>query len=134
MDVEAVLDRLHAFGHIGYTDDPKSDAHVKNRLLLTAEGARRMEYSKGYIQDDPDPRIAVAFGANSQFQIDSPGAAQHQELVNRGTSPELIRAYLQLVADLARSVRSGELVRLAELPDDGPTGQLFSWDGTLAPW
>lgn len=25
-------------------------------------------------------------------------------------------------------------VRLAQLPDDGPTGQLFSWDGTVAPW
>jgi NAD(P)-dependent dehydrogenase (short-subunit alcohol dehydrogenase family) len=25
-------------------------------------------------------------------------------------------------------------VRLALLPDDGPTGQLFSWDGTIAPW
>lgn len=26
------------------------------------------------------------------------------------------------------------VVRLAVLPDDGPTGQLFSWDGTVAPW
>jgi NAD(P)-dependent dehydrogenase (short-subunit alcohol dehydrogenase family) len=25
-------------------------------------------------------------------------------------------------------------VRLAMLDDDGPTGQLFSWDGTVAPW
>ena len=25
-------------------------------------------------------------------------------------------------------------VRLARLPDDGPTGRLFSWDGTVAPW
>jgi NAD(P)-dependent dehydrogenase (short-subunit alcohol dehydrogenase family) len=25
-------------------------------------------------------------------------------------------------------------VRLATLPDDGPTGLLFSWDGTVAPW
>jgi NAD(P)-dependent dehydrogenase (short-subunit alcohol dehydrogenase family) len=25
-------------------------------------------------------------------------------------------------------------VRLALLDDDGPTGQLFSWDGTVAPW
>ena len=25
-------------------------------------------------------------------------------------------------------------VRLAQLPDDGPTGQLFSWDGTGVPW
>lgn len=26
------------------------------------------------------------------------------------------------------------VVRLADLPDDGPTGTLFSWDGTVAPW
>lgn len=25
-------------------------------------------------------------------------------------------------------------VRLARLPDDGPSGQLFSWDGSVAPW
>jgi NAD(P)-dependent dehydrogenase (short-subunit alcohol dehydrogenase family) len=25
-------------------------------------------------------------------------------------------------------------VRLALLPDDGPTGDFFSWDGTIAPW
>lgn len=25
-------------------------------------------------------------------------------------------------------------VRLALIPDDGPTGQLFSWDGTVVPW
>ena len=25
-------------------------------------------------------------------------------------------------------------IRLALLPDDGPTGQLFSWDGAPAPW
>jgi NAD(P)-dependent dehydrogenase (short-subunit alcohol dehydrogenase family) len=25
-------------------------------------------------------------------------------------------------------------IRLALLPDDGPSGQLFSWDGTIVPW
>lgn len=25
-------------------------------------------------------------------------------------------------------------IRLALLPDDGPTGQLFSWDGSVVPW
>jgi NAD(P)-dependent dehydrogenase (short-subunit alcohol dehydrogenase family) len=25
-------------------------------------------------------------------------------------------------------------VRLALMPDDGPTGQLFSWDGSIVPW
>lgn len=27
-----------------------------------------------------------------------------------------------------------QIVTLAELPDDGPTGLLFSYDGTVAPW
>lgn len=26
------------------------------------------------------------------------------------------------------------IVRLAELPDDGPSGQVFSYDGTTVPW
>jgi hypothetical protein len=25
-------------------------------------------------------------------------------------------------------------VRLALLPDDGPTGGFFSWDGSIVPW
>ncbi|MET3805576.1 NAD(P)-dependent dehydrogenase (short-subunit alcohol dehydrogenase family) [Nakamurella sp. UYEF19] len=29
---------------------------------------------------------------------------------------------------------AAEAVRLALLPDDGPTGGFFSWDGTIAPW
>ena len=29
---------------------------------------------------------------------------------------------------------AGGAVRLALLPDDGPTGGLWSWDGSLAPW
>jgi NAD(P)-dependent dehydrogenase (short-subunit alcohol dehydrogenase family) len=34
--------------------------------------------------------------------------------------------------DLAEAAAGA--VRLALLADDGPTGQLFSWDGTLMPW
>jgi NAD(P)-dependent dehydrogenase (short-subunit alcohol dehydrogenase family) len=29
---------------------------------------------------------------------------------------------------------AAQAVRLALLPDDGPSGLLFSWDGTMAPW
>jgi NAD(P)-dependent dehydrogenase (short-subunit alcohol dehydrogenase family) len=32
-------------------------------------------------------------------------------------------------ADAGRAV-----AHLADLPDDGPNGRLFSWDGTIAPW
>jgi hypothetical protein len=34
--------------------------------------------------------------------------------------------------DLAEA--TADAVRLALRADDGPTGQLFSWDGTLMPW
>jgi hypothetical protein len=41
----------------------------------------------------------------------------------------------------ARAAASGDpaeaaagAVRLALLPDDGPSGQFFSWDGAAAPW
>jgi NAD(P)-dependent dehydrogenase (short-subunit alcohol dehydrogenase family) len=37
-----------------------------------------------------------------------------------------------LVGDPAEAAAGA--VRLALLPDDGPTGQLFSWDGTVVPW
>lgn len=29
---------------------------------------------------------------------------------------------------------AAQAVRLARLPDDGPSGGFFSWDGTVAPW
>jgi NAD(P)-dependent dehydrogenase (short-subunit alcohol dehydrogenase family) len=45
------------------------------------------------------------------------------------------------LAPRARSAMAGDpaegaagAVRLALLPDDGPTGQFFSWDGTDVPW
>ncbi len=43
--------------------------------------------------------------------------------------------------NLNPSMRGGDpaeageaIVRLVQLPDEGPTGQLFSYDGTIAPW
>jgi hypothetical protein len=38
------------------------------------------------------------------------------------------------VAAAAAAEAAAAAVRLALLPQDGPTGQLFSWDGTVAPW
>lgn len=41
---------------------------------------------------------------------------------------------VQEIGGRARVLVIDVTVRLALLPDDGPTGQLFSWDGTVAPW
>jgi NAD(P)-dependent dehydrogenase (short-subunit alcohol dehydrogenase family) len=35
---------------------------------------------------------------------------------------------------IAHQLAAAGAVRLALLPDDGPTGEFFSWDGTTAPW
>ncbi|HEV7963941.1 MAG TPA: hypothetical protein VGP57_15500 [Actinoplanes sp.] len=35
--------------------------------------------------------------------------------------------------EIARQLAAGA-VRLALLPDDGPTGEFHSWEGTVMPW
>ncbi len=39
-----------------------------------------------------------------------------------------------LAATMAAAGDPAGVVRLALLPDDGPTGGFFSWDGTTIPW
>lgn len=54
---------------------------------------------------------------------------------------ELLAARLQFADPGRTSLRGGDpaegaagAVRLALLPDDGPTGQFVSWDETVVPW
>lgn len=58
---------------------------------------------------------------------------------SNGIGKEIAR---QLAGALAPGLRATDLnaraaagaVRFALLPDDGPSGQFFSWDGAAAPW
>jgi hypothetical protein len=62
----------------------------------------------------------------------------------RGTASRSTRWHLACAAtDLNVTAAAGDgdpaeaaagAVRLAPLPDDGPSGEFFSWDGTPVPW
>jgi NAD(P)-dependent dehydrogenase (short-subunit alcohol dehydrogenase family) len=65
-----------------------------------------------------------------------------QALANDGIKVNALAPGLRATNLNPRAMAAGEdpgeaaaaAIRLALLPDDGPTGQLFSWDGTVAPW
>ena len=59
----------------------------------------------------------------------------------RANVEHMARLVAELRAARARAAAGGDpaeaaqgAVRLALLPDDGPTGEFFSWDGTPVPW
>jgi len=55
---------------------------------------------------------------------------------DRALAPGLRRTDLNAAAasDGDPAEAAAGAVRLALLPDDGPSGEFFSWDGTLVPW
>jgi len=65
-----------------------------------------------------------------------------QALATKGFKVNALAPGLRATGLNARAAASGGdpaeaadgAVWLALLPDDGPTGQLFSWDATIAPW
>ncbi|MGH3166609.1 MAG: SDR family NAD(P)-dependent oxidoreductase [Trebonia sp.] len=64
--------------------------------------------------------------ADEGFKVNAlaPGARRTDLIPGARTSPR--------AGDPAEGAAGA--VRLALLPDDGPTGGFYSWDGTLAPW
>ncbi len=94
---------------------------------------------------------------NSQFPTGSGGAAAYRSsktalnaltvlyahtLVEEGFKVNALAPGLRATALNSRAAAEGGdpaeaaqgAVQLATLPDDGPTGAFFSWDGTPAPW
>lgn len=101
--------------------------------------------------------LAWSTGPNPQFAHGSGGAAAYRS--SKAALNALTVLYAQTLAEegfkvnaLAPGLRATDLnpraaaaggdpaeaaagaVRLALLPDDGPTGGFFSWDGTPVPW
>jgi NAD(P)-dependent dehydrogenase (short-subunit alcohol dehydrogenase family) len=99
-------------------------------------------------------------GPNPQFDYQAAGTGSGAAYRSSKTSLDALTVfYAQALADdrfkvnaLAPGLRATNLnpraaqaggdpaeaaagaIRLALLPDDGPTGRLFSWDGTVVPW
>jgi hypothetical protein len=77
-------------------------------------------------------------GLKGLFQYRTAGAcASPESSIDHGLAPGLRRTDLNAAAaasggDPAEAAAGA--VRLALLPDDGPAGEFFSWDGTPVPW
>lgn len=104
------------------------------RVLLCARDA-----SKG-------ARLAASTGAGAAYRSSKtalnaitlfyPHALAADRIKVNALAPGLRATHLNAQAAAAGGdpAEAAAVIRLAQLPDDGPTGKLFSWDGTLAPW
>jgi NAD(P)-dependent dehydrogenase (short-subunit alcohol dehydrogenase family) len=113
------------------------------RIVNVSSGTGSLGWSKG-----PNPQFDYQTGGtgaayrSSKTALDALTVNYAQALAAEGFKVNALAPGLRATSLNARAAASGGdpaqaaagAVRLALLPDDGPTGELFSWDGTVAPW
>jgi NAD(P)-dependent dehydrogenase (short-subunit alcohol dehydrogenase family) len=113
---------------------------TRPRIVNISSGTASLTWSTG-----PDRQFSAGGGAayrSSKTALNALTVFYAQTLEDEGfrvnaLAPGLRRTDLNLRAaasDGDPAEAAAGAVRLALLPDDGPTGGFFSWDGTLAPW
>jgi NAD(P)-dependent dehydrogenase (short-subunit alcohol dehydrogenase family) len=110
------------------------------RIVNISSGTASLTWSTG-----PDRRFSAGSGAayrSSKTALNALTVFYAQALEDEGfrvnaLAPGLRRTDLNeraSASDGDSAEAAAGAVRLALLPDDGPTGGFFSWDGTPAPW
>jgi NAD(P)-dependent dehydrogenase (short-subunit alcohol dehydrogenase family) len=113
------------------------------RIVNVSSGTGSLGWSTG-----PDPQFAYETGGtgaayrSSKTALNALTVFYAQALASEGFKVNALAPGLRATSLNARAAASGGdpaeaaagAVRLALLPDDGPTGEFFSWDGTIAPW
>ena len=113
------------------------------RIVNVSSGTGSLGWSSG-----PNPQFPYETGGtaaayrSSKTALNALTVYYAQALAPEGFKVNALAPGLRATNLNARAAASGGdpseaaagAVRLALLPDDGPTGQLFSWDGTVAPW
>ncbi|MFJ8313006.1 MULTISPECIES: SDR family oxidoreductase [unclassified Streptomyces] len=109
------------------------------RIVNVSSGTGSLAWSTGSEQ-----RFAGAGAAyrSSKTALNALTVFYAQELAADGFKVNALAPGLRATDLNARAAASGEdpaegaagAVRLALLPDDGPTGTFLSWDGTTVPW
>src|SRR5450755_2979912 len=116
---------------------------ARPRIVNISSGTGSLTWSTG-----PNPQFDYRTGGTGAAYRSSKAALNAltvyytQALVAEGFKVNALAPGLRATNLNTRAASSGRdpaeaaagVVRLALLPDDGPTGQLFSWDGTLVPW
>jgi NAD(P)-dependent dehydrogenase (short-subunit alcohol dehydrogenase family) len=113
------------------------------RIVNVSSGTGSLGWSTG-----PNPQFAHQTGGtgaayrSSKTALNALTVYYAQALAGEGFKVNALAPGLRATNLNARVAASGGdpaeeaagAVRLALLPDDGPTGEFFSWDGTIAPW
>jgi NAD(P)-dependent dehydrogenase (short-subunit alcohol dehydrogenase family) len=113
------------------------------RIVNVSSGTGSLGWSTG-----PNPQFAyqtAGTGAayrSSKTALNALTVYYAQALASEGFKVNALAPGLRVTNLNARAAASGGgpaeaaagAVRLALLPDDGPTGEFFSWDGSPAPW
>jgi NAD(P)-dependent dehydrogenase (short-subunit alcohol dehydrogenase family) len=113
------------------------------RIVNVSSGTGSLSWSTG-----PNPQFPFETGGSgaayrsSKTALNALTVYYAQALASEGFKVNALAPGLRATNLNARAAASGgdpseaaaAAVRLALLPDDGPTGKLFSWDGTIAPW
>ncbi|HEX4484074.1 MAG TPA: SDR family oxidoreductase [Solirubrobacteraceae bacterium] len=113
------------------------------RIVNVSSGTGSLGWSSG-----PNPQFPFETGGTAAAYRSSKTALNAltlfyaQALASDGFKVNALAPGLRATNLNARAAASGGdpaeaaagAVRLALLPDDGPTGQFFSWDGTGVPW
>jgi NAD(P)-dependent dehydrogenase (short-subunit alcohol dehydrogenase family) len=112
---------------------------ARPRIVNISSGTASLTWSTG-----PDRRFSAGGAAyrSSKTALNALTVFYAQALEDQGfrvnaLAPGLRRTDLNeraAASDGDPAEAAAGAVRLALLPDDGPTGEFFSWDGTVAPW
>ncbi|MFE2425818.1 SDR family oxidoreductase [Streptomyces sp. NPDC059373] len=112
------------------------------RIVNVSSGTGSLTWSA-----DPEHQFAVSAGSGAAYRssksaLNAVTLFYAQALAAEGFKVNALAPGLRATDLNARAAGSdgdpaegaAGAVRLALLPDDGPTGQFFSWDGTTVPW
>jgi NAD(P)-dependent dehydrogenase (short-subunit alcohol dehydrogenase family) len=135
----------NVFGVVAVTNAflPALRRSAHPRIVNVSSGTGSLGWSTG-----PNPQFAHETGGtaaayrSSKTALNALTVFYAQALAAEGFKVNALAPGLRATALNARAAASdgdpaeaaAAAVRLALLPDDGPTGGFFSWDGTIAPW
>jgi NAD(P)-dependent dehydrogenase (short-subunit alcohol dehydrogenase family) len=135
----------NVFGVVAVTNGflPALRRSAHPRIVNVSSGTGSLGWSTG-----PNPQFAHQTGGtaaayrSSKTALNALTVYYAQALADEGFKVNALAPGLRATDLNARAAASGgdpaeaaaAIVRLALLPDDGPTGEFFSWDGSTAPW
>jgi NAD(P)-dependent dehydrogenase (short-subunit alcohol dehydrogenase family) len=135
----------NVFGVVAVTNAflPALSRSAHPRIVNVSSGTGSLAWSTGPNPQFPHETAGTAAAyRSSKTALNALTVYYAQALASEGFKVNALAPGLRATDLNARAAASGGdpaeaaagAVRLALLPDDGPTGKFFSWDGTAAPW